>query len=674
MKLNIAQFVLIILLTIFVYGVWLFSPVIAAGDWWYYFPNMFENHFTQPFAWSTYTSVNGLGGQGFAYIPTYLLIGNVQEGAKILGLSWAVASKLFFYIPFVFISISSSIFLLKKLFPENPYWIFAPLIFVFNTYALMLVGGGQILTGISYAFLPVTLLVFMFLLNEKLLTKQRAGFYITAGAILFSIQCLFDLRIAYITAVAIGIYILVKFLFKELRIKNLITVFVSFIMIAFINFYWISPLVLLGVDPIRELGSNYSSTKIVEFLSFAKLENSIGLMHPYWPENIFGKIGFMKAEFLLLPILAFSSLFFIKKKSDESKYILFFSLVGLLGIFLGKGASDPLGNIYTWLFSNLPGFQLFRDSFKWYTLIILSYSVLIPFTIYEISKLISSKDKIFKKNKIISFSNIFVFLILVYLIFLIHPAVIGRLGGTFQAKNIPQEYSSLNNYLDNDKNFYRALWIPNTMLFGTFTNNHPQISARDFFNQYDHKKLIRKINSEESKNILSNSSVKYVIVPKDTEREIYLTERKYDPIKYEYIVKSLDNIDWLTRDREFGEVIVYKTTENRDHFWCDCGANISFKFINPTKYEIDIKNAKNGDILIFSEQFDKNWVANGESFSISSEPYEKRFNSFKIPEGSHKITVEYASQSLINSAFKISLISFIVTISVFIFCLIKKWK
>ena len=145
-------------------------------------------------------------------------------------------------------------------------------------------------------------------------------------------------------------------------------------------------------NPIEDLGLAYSSLEAVKFFSFAKLEDTIGLLHPNWPENVFGKVGFPKPEFFILPLLAFCSLFFIKnEEKNKRKYILYFIVLGLLGIFLAKGTNEPFGVIYLWMFNHIPGFVMFRDPSKWYILIVISYSMLIPYSISKIYEYLKSR-------------------------------------------------------------------------------------------------------------------------------------------------------------------------------------------------------------------------------------------------------------------------------------------
>ena len=161
--------------------------------------------------------------------------------------------------------------------------------------------------------------------------------------------------------------------------------------------FWILPAILTHQNPLEQLGSAYSTTGAVKFFSFAALENALSLLHPNWPENLFGKTYFMKPEFLGLPILAYISLLFIstKEKTKEQKktvqYVLYFALLALIAAFLAKGANDPFGEIYLWMFTNIPGFGVFRDSTKWYVLIAISYSLLIPFSLKHLQDIFKKK-------------------------------------------------------------------------------------------------------------------------------------------------------------------------------------------------------------------------------------------------------------------------------------------
>src|SRR5438477_370685 len=91
-------------------------------------------------------------------------------------------------------------------------------------------------------------------------------------------------------------------------------------------------------------------------------------------------------------------------------------------------------------------------------------------------------------------------------------------------------------------------------------------------------------------------------------------------------------------------VTCHRKISFRDHFWCDCNAQISYKFINPTKYVVNVKGANENDRLVFSESFDPNWVAKSNGVLIKSESFDGDFNSFLLPSGDTDLEISYAPQ------------------------------
>ena len=686
-----APVLMIFFLTLVVFKNWFNFGLISGGD----FLTNFDSNSASliPFGWGK--EINGLGGSTTAYIWLHYVI-NLPGFffGKILHLNWLFIQRIAYLYPFIVASIFSSAFLVRKLFPDNKFYFFAPVVFIFNTYILMLMGGGQIFIGLSYVLVPLVLYSYISLFRvNKLMSLKKIKYSILTG-LLLALQMMLDIRIAYVTMIAVSIYFLIiqfrvngltglqvnfKYIVRIL-LNLLIYSFVIPIGIAFlIHAFWILPVILAHQNPVSQLGSAYSTTGAVKFFSFATFENSLSLLHPNWPENIFGKIYFMRPEFLLLPILAFGSLFFIKKETKEKKYILFFAILGLLGAFLAKGANEPFGEIYLWLFNYIPGFIMFRDPTKWYTLVAVSYSILIPFSIWNIYGILSSKFKSqksklqFKIQKFIP--NLFLILISLFLILLIRPAVLGQLSGTFKPTTIPSEYIKLEKFLSSQNNFSRNLWVPALQRFGFYSNTHPAISAQAFIKETNYSQILKKLRMSETEKILQESSVKYVIIPYDSEGEIFLEDRKYDEKQYEQAIEEIQNIPWLKRIDGFGKIAVFEVPNPKDHFWSPQeNLRVQYRYVNPTKYILNVENAKKGDILIFSESFDKGWIAKNSEFKIQSSEFNGRFNSFILPKnGDYLLTIYYTPQDWVNIGLVISGITLGTVLVVLIGFKLGKW-
>lgn len=622
------------------------AQLFLGGDFRYFWPENIGNFAHFPFAWDNILNT-GIGQSqiGSLWITSYL---NFTAFFSKLGLSWNLISLIFWILPAILLSFFTSFFLFKYLFKDKiRYSFLAGIIYAFNTYFLMVLTGGQLGVALSYSLSPLVFLTFI-----QIIKKQTFKSALISGLIL-GLQLIFDPRMVYVTLVAVFLYLAFNFTKKNL-IKNSYLIILSFIVSILINSYWILPLLLFKYSPIP---GGFGSVKGFEFFSFSDFSHSLSLLHPNWPENIFGKIYFLNPAFLILPIIAFSSLLFNKNKN-----VLFFAFLAFVGVFLAKGANQPLGQINVWLFQNLPGMVMFRDPTKWYLLIALSYSILIPYALKKISE----------------YFRFAVILFVLYFIYLINPVF-----GQIKIYQVPQEYVQLKNFLDSQKTFSRTLWVPEWQRFGYFSNNHPAIGREELF-KGDAQKQITQVRNLDTEKNLKDLSVKYIIVPYDSQGEIFSKGRKYDHSGYLKTIQELRKIEWLKEINHFGKIKVFEVSSPKDHFWSPEGnVGISYSFINPAKYKIQLQNVKKGDVLVFSESFDKYWTLKSQISNLpgldkrsgagKSQKYNGLFNSFLLPkDGSYELTIYYTPQDWVNFGVKISAASLIV-ILVLLGLKFKKW-
>lgn len=530
---------IIIFLLLLVYAPWFdISKTLSSGDWSYlYLENIKEFSFPNAgFLW---------------FVPYY------QISAKIfveyIGLSWNFAEKILWFWPFLILSITSSFYLTRS-------WI-GVLIYTASTYPLMLVGGGQMGVALAYSLAPFVLSGFIKLIDNFTLHTHNFKFPIGLGFVL-GIQMMFDPRITYVTLIAVIFYLFLIFIpnaNKRNFILNLYVLLIPILTSLVLNSFWIISLLRYGLLP-EDI--ERTSPLGFKFLSFADFSHTFSILHPNWPENIFGKVYFMRPEFILLPVLAYSSLLFFKNQAQKNTkeywdkcIILFFAILGLTGAFLSKGSNSPFGGVNEFLFRYFPGMSIFRDSTKFYLLTILSYSVLIPFSIYSIQEWVKSKIQIKIKKYIPSLFFIFTFL---YLIFLIRPAITGELSGTFKSRNVPNEYLQLKSFVSNQSQSFKTFWVPAKQRFGFYSNNHPMVGAFDFFNTHSVNKIIKEFEKKGTQKILKEDSIKYVIVPYDSENEIFLENRKYSEKEYKKTVDSLKKMPFLTLVKQFGKIMVFE--------------------------------------------------------------------------------------------------------------------
>jgi hypothetical protein len=539
----------ILIPVIVVFKVWLTVQPLSTGDW----PFLFNETIKEfPLIPAIRTG---------SYFPLSFFYQSTAKKLAGLSFSWPLIERLIWFWPFLIVTIFSAWHLAKTLFPKEKIIHFlAPCIFLFNTYILMVVGGGQMGVAMAYSLAPLVLAKFI------------TGGSIFAG-LLLAVQIMFDPRISLITLLATFIYFLFQYKGELTKyVKNFIW---PVIISLGLHLTWIIPAVISKTTFMPE---SYQQSGWLGFLSVAEFSKTLSLLHPNWPENIFGKTYLMRPEFLVLPILAFGSLLFIPDASNSrvKKNVLFFSLLALAGAFLAKGTNPPFGQIYLWLFKYFPGMNLFRDPTKFYLLATLSFSILIPFTVAEVFKKLKSRGKLLAK--------VFVLSICFSLIYLVKPAMLNQLGGTFKAREVPGQYAVLKDYLYNQKTDFATLWIPQKQRFGFYSSSQSWYSLGDWVE--DNKCLepfcplkITNFNREYFKchpnekcypadaSFLANPNslaelkrlkVKYLIIPYDSEGEIFLYERKYDPEAREKLEIFLDTIPWLKKIPVADKIAVYE--------------------------------------------------------------------------------------------------------------------
>ncbi|MCL4382514.1 MAG: hypothetical protein M1575_00215 [Patescibacteria group bacterium] len=667
-------FLALLVVIFFVFKNWFFGGLITAGDWSFFYPEQIVGYFNLPFSWETFRNA-GLGGNSLLFQGVYFY--NVPLGFLGKFFSYSTIERILWFFPIVLSGLLFPAILAGqlKLFPRK-FFFLSSFIFFLNSYFLMIMGGGQLTVVLAYLLIPLTLAVFV-----SFWEKASAKKAIIFGLIL-ALLVAWDFRIAYL---GMGLLIFYSLFFYGQFLQNYKKIIIFLVMagliILGIHGFWLLPFLFNFENPAGSMSLAHTSSDAVNFFSFAKLENTLSLLHPNWPENIFGKSYFMKWEFLFIPILAFSSLLFVNKskvtkqkskvqvkiqnceekqttfRSDSESVIIFFVILGLAGAFLAKGSNWPFGEIYLGLFNYLPGMVMFRDSTKFYTLVALSYSVLIPYSTWKIYEWLKFKKYI---------PSLFLLLVACCLLLLIKPAWSGELNGTFKPKIIPREYVDLKNFINDQPGFFRTFWIPQKQRFAFYSDNHPAIDGLYFFNLENASSVVDKLKTKEGERELFLSGVKYVILPYDSEEELFIKDRQYDSVTRVQLEKSLDKIISFRKVKTFEKSAVYETQNFTDRFWLENltqeDGSIEWRMINPTQYLVTIKNFNKPVVLGFSENYDPQWKVKIDGKEIKSQKIYDRFNSFKIDENKNKnIIVEYSSQKYLSFGMAITVLTLLIS-------------
>src|SRR5581483_8167334 len=142
-------------------------------------------------------------------------------------------------------------------------------------------------------------------------------------------------------------------------------------------------------------------------------------------------------------------------------------------------------------------------------------------------------------------------------------------------------------FLYSQKNFSRMLWIPQVQRYAFFSPVHPAVSFNELLHVTNTSKVLSTLQQKKTEHLIEDAGVGYIIVPFDSEKELFLKDRKYDKKSYNNLVSALNSDTWLKRVNDFGGNIVYQVPHPKDHFWSTSkNTTISYTYINPTHYTV----------------------------------------------------------------------------------------
>jgi hypothetical protein len=534
----------------------------AGGDSGYYFTEQLRNISWLPQIWHPEDSfgVSTLVRLWFDY--PYLLFVKLLS---VVGMEWWMIDKLLWLIVLI-VTILSVLRLSRVLTFSKIQSIISCVMYCANTYSLLLFGGGQIGVALAYGLSPLVLSKFIQTVDDAGGNSRRRLKKGIQNGLWLGLLVTFDLRIAYLIAGAGFLYAVIynwKKLYAEMD-----TLILPLIVALLVHIFWILP-ILITHGKEAGLGTpEYTNPGMLKFLSFADFSHALTLLHPNWPENLFGKVYFLQPEFLLLPILAFGALALLRLEAVSNKRIRFFALLALFGAFLAKGVNSPVGGVFQWMFSYVPGFVMFRDPTKFYLFIAISYSILIPYTLGKLVEwfgeqyqVFSIKYHVLKTRNSRSIQNtIYVILYTLFIVFwcfTIRQLFAGQLTGNFKPQALPQEYVKLKNMLVSDAQPSRTLWIPSMEKFAYTSVVHPSIASTMLFDNASVSGMMTIATSSSFLSAINDAGVRYVIVPKDIEGKFFMQDYKYDKTLRQQMIRVLQDTA-LTLNSEYSEIAVFE--------------------------------------------------------------------------------------------------------------------
>lgn len=639
----------ILILVIYIFFPWIISSNITGGDWPYYGTGMFDNFHVFAPLWMAQGN-SGLGGVNVDFPLYSYLHFTIGFFVNTLHFPWVIVYKFFWFGLFVLFSMVTSSYLYKCVHKETSLWeqMLAGFLYSSNSYILMIVTGGQMGVALAYSLAPLPLAVLIRFFNSRnVFWKNNLVFGLSLAGV-----TLFDLRIAYLAILICFFYSIFQYFFaNNMSLQKIVGYwFIGLFMLVFLEFYWIIPFAffkLFYVPPGITSSSGFS------FFSFATFSDALALLHPNWPENIFGKVYFLRSEFIIYPVFAFANLLFLDAKKQHKLSVFFFVILSLIGAFMAKGINLPFPQINTWVFNHIPGANLFRDPTKYYTLITISYSMLIPFTI----------KKVVRSDKSLGIQFFSLIVVLITLLFPLRQAYQYKLTGTFVNNSIPQEYIQLADILKGKKEFFRTLWIPDQSRFRFISDTHPMLVANDFFHTTDTTRITAQLKQPQVIQRLQKESIKYLIIPDDTMHEIFIDNRTYALSLRKKLIAKIDALGF----KKFfvGNILMYEIPNIKDHIQLASGQKVKVEMLDSAHYRLSIQTNIPTQ-LIFVENYQPWWKLIVNNLQIPSKKTVDGFNAFDIPAGIYKAELVFLPEDYQKYFYVISLVGLIVVIALVI--------
>lgn len=533
---------------------WFGFDYFTYGDWHYKF-NTGLKDYLNPSVW---TGASGYGGQDASFwrLPLNTLFG-IFAYFKV---PFNISEKIIVFWPTIIGLAAAGYYFAKKIAFNRTAGVIGAIILSFNSYTIASVGQGHILL-LTATFLAILGILSILGAIEK---KYELKLYIIS-ALLFTASGWVDLRILYLSFGFIALYLIYASIFEKIKIKDIALGLITFgTIIILLNAFWVLPAVASG-----GVSSNSVLSRGLFGNNFWNIYSSITFTHPFWGMQY--TTWFMKQDVALylwlLPILYIVSLIAYRKLN---KKLVFFGLIGIIGILLSKQVDEPFTGLYSWLFNNVPGFNAFRESTKFYFYSILGLIALM--SVYTVK--LKHEGNLIKTLRYTSIT-------MVIIIFSINAFAIvsGSVGKLYSKKEIPKDYSTLESFLSTKPGFYRTLWTPTTTRWNLSTADTPTItgsvlsktwggyiSDADLDTLNDEAvltKLSLLLKSDNGHDILNRSSIRYIVVPlgaADNGDDLYTN---YEGNRDDY-VELLNGLSYLSKlDIGTDELVVY---ENKSYY------------------------------------------------------------------------------------------------------------
>jgi hypothetical protein len=460
------------------------SPgAITWGDWGYFVNNSaVRDWYPVPSLWS-FANLGTANTLGAALAPIDSAMGALAR----LGVPYAALERLWFYYPAVALSYLGPVALARRLGASWQAAAGAGVFYTVNPYALALISGGQLTVGVGYALFPWVALCALWVSSTH---KPAAGLVLGS---LVGVQAWYDPRTAGLSVAGIVVALVVLACTATRRsLPQVPWAATTGAVVVFVLMQgpWLLPS-LLAVR--AHLPAGYTTASALATFSLISLTDGLTLFHPFWPAMRFIALYSVPALWLVVPVVTARSL--ARDPSERTAQV--GTAIYLVFAALVSGSNPPFGFLNTWLFTHVPGMDLFRDPSPYFGPLALGLVLLAgaPATwgrhqvgahraaaratalLWKISAKRSQRQRSKGAYQIGLPRPPVVALVAIALVVVsAWPALSGELRHNLAPRAVPARYERLG------RSILRAppgavLWVPSTSRFAPVSPEHPSVSA-----------------------------------------------------------------------------------------------------------------------------------------------------------------------------------------------------
>jgi len=475
--------------------------------------------------------------------------------------------------------------------------ILAAIFYMFTPWIFNRVVAGDFYLGImGYPLLPLS---FLFFVKSTICCggKPKIKYLLLASLPLFFVGILG----VVICIVLFALYSIVSIVCSAEPQKSLHTYISSLSIVCCLALvlysYWIIPFFLFQGNtgiPLNLIDLIVRSRN-AQLLNVIRL---IGQVLPFYSDSV--------KAFPWWTVMSFLPVFFVWLGlliRPKDKNVIIFSLLAIFFIYLGKGNNPPLGQIYEWAYLNVPFFQAFRDPYKLVMLVSFAYSFLLCETIQGLNTRLHSfflnkrhpltLAKLSRQSLRKSFSVILALIIFSIISINALPFLSGGFSRNLKLSNFPVEYSTINEWLENQDGDFRVFWLPFDPRIQYDWAPHGQA---DLMAQYSVKPHFGPLlgNSPDERGRFSNlvvmtlcdnrtnflgkllgmANVKYVVFRDDAESYDWyhlLGLHKFSREQLKYAIQHQNGLELVKKE---GALTVYQNNYNMPHLFATSSASL----------------------------------------------------------------------------------------------------